>query len=323
MDNLTHSLAGWVLAETGLKRRTRKGLAALVLAANMPDLDVFTGWVGWLPLATHRGFTHGLLGGVLVMPPILAGLLWLLDRWQVSRGASFKSGLSMHFGWLLALCFLGAITHPLLDWQNTYAVQLMSPWNTRWYHNDALFIIDAWIWLALGLGVGLARRRSRRGASRPGRPAIVAAALAVGYIACNGVISHLARQAPQVGAPNANPERAFASPPPLAFWRRDVIWREQGRIGRGEYDLFASPTTLARQASMVPDNLRDPLVRRAMRGDPEIERFLRWSLMTTARVGQEQCSAVVTFGDARFSDPRTRDGFTHRTRIPLDRAGCR
>lgn len=47
MDNLTHSLAGWALAETGLKRRTRKGLAALVLAANMPDIDVFFGWVPW------------------------------------------------------------------------------------------------------------------------------------------------------------------------------------------------------------------------------------------------------------------------------------
>lgn len=322
MDNLTHSLAGWVLAETGLKRRTRKGLAALVLAANMPDIDVFFGWVAWLPLATHRGFTHGLLGGVVVMPPILAGLLWLLDRWQVSRGASFKSGLSMHFGWLLALCYLGAITHPLLDWQNTYAVQLMSPWNTRWYHNDALFIIDAWIWLTLALGIWLARRRAKRGEPRTGRPALVAAGLAVLYIACNGVISHLARQAPAAGPPLANPERAFASPPPLAFWRRDVIWREQGRIGRGQYDIFFSPTTLSRQAATMPDNLDEPIVRRAMHGDPEIETFLRWSLMTTARVEPERCSAVVTFGDARFSDSRTKDGFTHRTRVPREAPGC-
>ena len=45
MDNLTHSLVGWALAETGLKRRTRLGTAACVLAANMPDIDVFFGWV--------------------------------------------------------------------------------------------------------------------------------------------------------------------------------------------------------------------------------------------------------------------------------------
>ena len=57
----------------------------------MPDIDVFLGWVPWTPLATHRGFTHGLVGGVLVMPPILAGLLWLLDRWQVAAGSASKA----------------------------------------------------------------------------------------------------------------------------------------------------------------------------------------------------------------------------------------
>lgn len=311
-----------MLAETGLKRRTRKGLAALVLAANMPDIDVLFGWVGWPPLATHRGFTHGLLGGVVLMPPILAGLLWLLDRWQVSKGASFRSELTMHFGWLLALCYLGALTHPLLDWQNTYAVQLMSPWSSRWFHNDALFIIDPWIWITLGLGIWLSRRRGLRGEVRPGLPAIVAAALVVLYIAGNGVVSHLARQAPAKGPPFANPERAFASPPPLAFWRRTVTWRENELIGRGDYNLFADPTKLARQARMVPDNLDDPLVRRAMRGDPEVEKFLRWSLMTTAHVDRRRCSALVTFNDARYSDIRTRGSFTHQVRVPLSGSGC-
>ena len=64
VDNFTHSLAGWALGQTGLKRKTRKGLAALILGANMPDIDVFFGWVPWAPLATHRGWTHSLVGGV-------------------------------------------------------------------------------------------------------------------------------------------------------------------------------------------------------------------------------------------------------------------
>jgi len=61
MDNLTHSLVGWVLGEAGLKERTRKGLAALILGASAPDIDVFFGWVPWEPLATHRGITHSLI----------------------------------------------------------------------------------------------------------------------------------------------------------------------------------------------------------------------------------------------------------------------
>ncbi|PEQ13251.1 metal-dependent hydrolase [Novosphingobium sp. PC22D] len=323
MDNVTHSLAGWALAETGLKRRTRKGLAALVLAANMPDIDVFTGWVPWIPLATHRGFTHGLLGGVVLMPPLLAALLWLLDRWQASRGASFKSGLPMHFGWLLALSYLGALTHPLLDWQNTYAVQLMSPWNARWYHNDALFIIDPWIWIVWGAAIWLARRRWSRGLARPGVPAIAGVAAAVAYIALNGAISQLARKAPAQGAGAAAPASVYASPPPLAFWRREVVWRERGMIGRGRYDPLVNFGALAQTDPPEPDNLSDPLVRRAMHASPEVERFLRWSTMTTAQVEREPCQAFVTFGDARFSDPRTRGGFTHVARVPIERPGCR
>jgi len=115
LDNLTHSLVGWTLGQAGLKTKSRKGLAALILGANMPDIDVFLGHAPWDPLAIHRGFTHGLFGGVLVMPPILAGLLWLLDRWQVKRGAAFRSGLAMHFGWLVALSYIGTLSHPLLD----------------------------------------------------------------------------------------------------------------------------------------------------------------------------------------------------------------
>src|SRR5262245_46221962 len=189
MDNLTHSLVGWTLGQTGLKRKTRKGLAALILGANMPDIDVFLGWVPWAPLATHRGFTHGLVGGVLLMPPLLAGLLWLLDRWQQKRGAEFRSGLAMHFGWLVALSYIGKLSHPLLDWQTAYAIQLFSPFDTRWYHVDSLFIIDVWIWLGLGLAIWLSMRREARERSDWGRPALAALAVLALYIGGNLAIT--------------------------------------------------------------------------------------------------------------------------------------
>jgi hypothetical protein len=75
MDNVTHSLVGWTLGQTGLKRRTCKGLAALILGANAPDIDVFLGWVPWPSLATHRGLAHSFFGGVLVLPPLFVGIL--------------------------------------------------------------------------------------------------------------------------------------------------------------------------------------------------------------------------------------------------------
>ncbi|MCJ2185316.1 metal-dependent hydrolase [Novosphingobium beihaiensis] len=322
MDNLTHSLVGWALAETGLKRRTRKGLAACVLAANMPDIDVFFGWAPWPPLAMHRGFTHGLIGGVLLMPPLLAGLLWLLDRWQVRRGVAFPSGLAMHFGWLLALCYLGAITHPLLDWQNTYAIQLLSPASTHWFHADGLFIVSPYLLAMLGAGVWLSRRRAKQARPRAGRPALAALGSAVVFIALNMGISALAWRAPHSGAPHADPERVFAGPQPLAFWRREVVWRQGGMVRFGTYDPLRSLFSLTGYGDPVPDNMADPHVRRAAHATAEIRKFLAWSQMPLARIAEERCRITVTFTDARFTGPAVRGGFTHAVTLPVQAPGC-
>ena len=39
MDNLTHSLVGALLGRMGLKRLTSRAMPALILAANLPDID--------------------------------------------------------------------------------------------------------------------------------------------------------------------------------------------------------------------------------------------------------------------------------------------
>ncbi len=46
MDNLTHSLVGLALAESGLRRRTALATATLVIGANVPDIDALIYLVG-------------------------------------------------------------------------------------------------------------------------------------------------------------------------------------------------------------------------------------------------------------------------------------
>ena len=322
MDNLTHTLVGWALGQAGLKHRTRKGLAALILGANMPDVDVFLGWVPWVPLATHRGFTHGLVGGVLLMPPLLAGLLWLLDRWQVGRGTAFPSGLPMRFGWLVALSYLGTLTHPLLDWQTAYAIQLFSPFDSRWYHTDALFIIDVWIWLGLGAAIWLSKRRESRELPRWQRPPIVALAVLLVYIAANAGLSALGRRALAAEAPYAHPDVVAASPPPALFWRRQLAWREEGRIAYGAYDPTRSLTRLQSYTEPVPDGMSDPLARRGMTATPEVIRFMRWSILPMARVQRDGCRATIRYNDARFADRQARGSFAITVVVPTGARGC-
>jgi hypothetical protein len=80
----THSLAGAALGEAGLKRRAGLGLAALIIGANLPDVDVIA-----IPfresLAFRRGWTHGPLA-VLVLPVLLTLALVGWVRLQTRRG---------------------------------------------------------------------------------------------------------------------------------------------------------------------------------------------------------------------------------------------
>jgi len=321
MDNLTHSLVGWALGQTGLKTKTRKGLAALILGANMPDLDVFLGWVSWAPLSTHRGFTHSIVGGSVLMPPLLAGLLWLLDRWQISRGQSFRSGLPMRFAWLVALSYLGALTHPLLDMQTTYSVQLLSPFKLTWFHTETLFIIDIWIWLGLGLAVWLSRKREKAGGQWR-RPAIAGLIGVCLYVCMNGAISLMSRAALSATPPHPRPDILFASEQPALFWKRTLVWRQGHMIGRASYNPLHDPMAVFDHAPLVPDNMNDPLVHRAMTANRDVVRFMRWSTMPMARVERGRCTATVLFSDARFGEPKSGDRFLRQVTLPLKEEGC-
>jgi inner membrane protein len=320
MDNLTHSLAGWALGQTGLKNRTRKGLAVLILGANMPDIDVFFGWVPWAPLATHRGWTHSLVGGVLLLPPLLAALLWLLDRSQARRGSAFRSGLAMHFGWLLALSYIGAISHSLLDWQTTYSVQLLSPFSNEWFHNDTLFIIDVWILIGLSAAIWLSRRREQQGGNWQG-PARAGLVALVAYVGGNGAISALAKDAPRIEVPYAAPQVIYASPLPVLSWRREVAWRQDGTVAWGDYDPLQRILYLGDYTPAVPDNMAVPLVRQAL-STPEIASFARWSTMPMAEVRHDRCKVRVSFGDARYGRSVSGNRFQRSVDVPTGAGDC-
>ncbi len=153
MDPLTHTLTGAVLADTGLARRAPLGAATLILAANLPDVDAFTYAAGAdTALYLRRGWTHGILA-VALLPVLLAGAMALVNRARHPAGS---------FGKLLPLAYLGLLTHPFLDWLNTYGIRLLMPFDRRWFYGDTLFIIDPWLWLTLGGVVFLGHSGSRR-----------------------------------------------------------------------------------------------------------------------------------------------------------------
>jgi inner membrane protein len=147
MDPLTHTLVGAGLARTRLGRLTPLAGAALVIGANLPDVDVVTMAAGRDAMLAHRrGWTHGVLAMAL-LPLLLTGVLLTWDAWRRRRDPGRPRPRP---GPLLLLSSLAVLSHPLLDWMNTYGVRLLMPFDGRWFYGDALFIIDPWLWLVLG-----------------------------------------------------------------------------------------------------------------------------------------------------------------------------
>ncbi|MEI6666829.1 MAG: metal-dependent hydrolase [Acidobacteriota bacterium] len=161
MEPLAHTLAGACLAETGLKRLTPLATSTLVIAANLADLDgACYLHSADLAFGLRRGLTHGALAWV-VLPALLAAAMLGIDR-HVRRRRHPDCAPARAVP-LLGLALLGFLSHPLLDWLNSYGVRLLMPFSDRWFYGDTLFIVDPWLWLMLGSAVMLAWTATRRG----------------------------------------------------------------------------------------------------------------------------------------------------------------
>ena len=157
MDPLTHTLVGASLAETRVGR-VGLGTATCVIGANLPDIDAATYLLGAdLALGFRRGWTHGVLA-MAVLPPLLAWVMHQVDRVRCSRTPTARP---VRFGRLVGLAYIAVLSHPALDWLNTYGTRLLMPFDGRWFYGDALFIVDPWVWLLLGTVVVLAHSGSR------------------------------------------------------------------------------------------------------------------------------------------------------------------
>jgi inner membrane protein len=159
MDPIAHTLAGATLSQTGLRHRTPLATPTLVIGANLPDIDGVVSFVNSdTALYYRRGITHGVLAQ-LILPCLLTGGIMAYDRWIRRRLHRDKPPVKP--GQVLLLSYLGVLSHPFLDWLNTYGVRLLMPFSGRWFYGDTLFIIDAWMWLLMAAAVVFAYSHTR------------------------------------------------------------------------------------------------------------------------------------------------------------------
>lgn len=217
MDPICHTLVGATLARTGLETKTRLGTATLIIAANLPDVDVFSYALGPVfPYAFRRGITHG-IPAMIVLPVLLATLMLILSRLRAaqSRAPSFR--------WLLILSAIGIASHPALDWLNNYGMRWFSPLSNAWSYGDTLFIIDLVVWVVLCLGFFAACVLRRKSSQRSRRAAAASIVVLLAYIGMNAGITKTAERVTLAALRNDPPLRLMASPVQLTPFARDIV----------------------------------------------------------------------------------------------------
>lgn len=151
MDNLTHTLTGLAISYAGFNRKTRYATLAIVIGANLPDIDVVTRfWGNVTYLKYHRGITHSIIG-ITVLAALLAAIVYFLGK----RARPAKTGPPLNGRWLLLACWIATASNLLLDLTNQYGARPFLPFSGRWVAWDIVPIVDPIILVILVLGLGL------------------------------------------------------------------------------------------------------------------------------------------------------------------------
>src|SRR2546430_830401 len=161
---ITHSFAGAAVLIVGLTAVAGlllRWLAARRGAAPPPwrprrsvPRPFWTPRSGPAYLLYHRGITHSFAGAAVLIVGLTA-VAGLLLRWLAAR----RGAAPPPWRWIAACVAAGVMSHLYLDWQGSYGVRPLLPWNATWYYADWVAIVDPFFWMLPLIALAWGARR--------------------------------------------------------------------------------------------------------------------------------------------------------------------
>ena len=306
MDNLCHTLAGAALGEAGLKRRTAMAMGTLMIASNLPDVDVAVFATDTLAMSFRRGWTHGVLA-MAVLPVLLAAVMFAIGRRRTGRSIGMSP--PVNFKGLLLLAYIGVLGHVFMDWLNSYGVRLLMPFSNQWFYGDALYIVDPLLYVFFGAGIVMARRAAKRGSPAPWTAARASLAVTALYMALMLASNWWARaevdgELQRAGQPG---RRFMVTPVFVNPTRREVLVDTGDRYEKGV--LWFEPAPHFRPLGYgVNTNLTAPEALQAAE-TPRFRAYLTWSRFPFFVIDRTAAGTRVFLNDYRYSGTG-RDGWS-------------
>ena len=295
MDNLTHTLTGFVIARAGLGRLTPGATLALVLASNLPDIDIVFGLQSTAAyLEHHRDISHSVFGAPF-LALALAGVLRL-----TRRHASFP--------WLLLCSLVGVSVHVFMDLWTSYGTRVLAPLDRTFYTWDLVFILDPLILLLLLTTLLLCLRQPQ-----PARLAALGLGLMLSYVGARAVLHMQALEEGIARVPRGGVVKAAALPSPTQPFRWRFLADTGSAYWTGEVRL-REPVTKLRKREKLPETA---VVTRARESSGVANTFLAFSSFPWCEVAPSEGGTEVVFHDLRFERPG-RDSFAARILVGPD-----
>ncbi len=286
MDPVTHISAGALGAQFLRKplRRDRYLLIFCMLAAWLPDVDNFIGFLGpELYLIHHRSLTHSFFRGILSA----AIFTWLFRAFV--KSLPFKRGFS--------IAYLFISLHIFLDLITSYGTQIFYPFTNARYTLACVFIIDPLYMIVMGYFLFRSVRASEQRRPSLARIGLVwvlmypMLTLGIRY----GLEAHVERQ---LARRHAAFELVSLSPDALSpfFWK--VIVEHEDSYEIGGLNLFRPLASL----SFTSFQKAGPALFLNLARQAELFKTFAWffdyPVVNTVRNG---ATTLVTLGDLRFA----------------------
>lgn len=297
---------GAALGRAGLARRTTLGMSTLVIANNLPDVDVAVLATQTLAVSFRRGWTHGVVAQV-ALPVALTAAMLAYDRLIVQRRSAGPGALPAagpaRASQLLLLSYIGVLAHVFMDFLNSYGVRLLMPFSGQWFYGDALLVVDPWMYLLLGGGWWLARRREASGRGAASGPARIGVALAVAYMVVMLGSNSVARRVVREGLVRAGRPESTAfmvTPVPVNPFRREVVVDVGDRYEKGV--VVFDPWPRFRPSGFGIDKGLSPAEVSAALDTPRARAVLTWARFPFAAVDPSTAPPTIWINDYRYAN---------------------
>ena len=264
MDSLTHVALGACIGEAFFEKGFgKKAMFWGMLAQSIPDIDFLGGFWMTTPetLLAHRGFTHSILFGLLIVPVFAL----IADRVHRPHNIAFRK-------WML---FFAAevFVHLFIDAFNNYGIGWFEPFSHHRFSFNTIYVADAFfsIWPGIACCFLILLNRFHLHRSFWWKFGVLLPALYLGYCSVNKLMidSSVRRQ---FATQQISYDRYFTTPAPLQNWLWFVVAGNDTGYNVGYQSVFARDKPM--HFEFFPRN--DSLLTQVQNRD-ELQQLIRFS----------------------------------------------